>query len=210
MSISPEQLAQHVAERLSVAFPTQSGGAKLFRVLLAELVRGEAVSNEHLAQRLAWPLPRVEASLSRIPSLERDPDDRIVGCGITLRPTVHQFQVGPRTLYTWCALDALMFPAVIGKPAKVRSVCPQSRQPIEVAVGPERLDGYTPADAMVSLLLPEVSADVRVSFCCHVHFLADPQAGDAWQVSHPGVVAVSLEEAFRVGQALVREMGWLG
>ena len=52
-----------------------------------------------------------------------------LGWELTLRPTPHGFNVDGKQLYTWCALDTLFFPAVIGRPARVESPCAATALP---------------------------------------------------------------------------------
>jgi alkylmercury lyase len=61
--------------------------------------------------------------LADLPDLETDEQGRIVGSGLTLRPTPHRFALDGRQLYTWCALDTLIFPVVLGQGATVESPC---------------------------------------------------------------------------------------
>jgi hypothetical protein len=62
---------------------------------------------------------QVRQALARLPDTEYDETGRIIGYGITLDPTPHRFEVDGRRLYTWCALDTLIFPAVLCRAARV-------------------------------------------------------------------------------------------
>jgi alkylmercury lyase len=59
--------------------------------------------------------------LADLPDLETDEQGRIVGSGLTLRPTPHRFALDGRQLYTWCALDTLILPVVLEQGATVES-----------------------------------------------------------------------------------------
>lgn len=67
--------------------------------------------------------PRPGQMLADLPDLETDVQGHIVGSGLTLRPTPHRFTIDGRQLYTWCALDTLIFPAVLGQVATVEAPC---------------------------------------------------------------------------------------
>jgi alkylmercury lyase len=196
-----------VAQGLSVSFPPTNGGADLFGALLGELAKGSPVSRETLAAALGWSAERMVAVLERIPSIEYD-NGQIVGCGLTLRETRHVFEIDGNRLYTWCALDALMFPALIGRTARVLSPCAATDAPVCLTVAPDCVRNVEPEGAVVSLVLPDASPDVRRSFCCHVHFFASAPAAESWVSSHGRAMVVSVEDAFRLGQELARQMAW--
>lgn len=151
---------------------------------------------------LGWPLGRVATALDQAPNIEYDDDGNILGFGLTLCETPHVFEIDGRRLYTWCALDALMFPALIGKTAHVLSRCAAMGVPVSLTVTPDGVRKVTPEDAAVSLVLPGVCPDIRGSFCCHVHFFASTSVADGWAAKHGGAFVVSVENAFRISQKL--------
>jgi alkylmercury lyase len=113
----------HLTQRLLDWYETQSWTAELEAltpVVLAELARGEPVEAARIAARAGTPAPAVLDLLRGSPA-EWDDDGRLVGFGLTLRATRHRFEVDGRVLYTWCAPDALAFPAVLGIEADVES-----------------------------------------------------------------------------------------
>jgi alkylmercury lyase len=90
----------------------------LYRVLLRLLAHGEPVTIGRLAAAAGQPADNVRRTVRGWPDTEHDQQARIVGYGLSLRPTPHQFTVDGKKLYTWCALDTLFVPAVIGRPAE--------------------------------------------------------------------------------------------
>lgn len=78
--------------------------------LLRLLAAGEPVTVEALAAAVGLRLCKVTRRLAAVPDTEYDEQGRIVGQGLTLRPTRHRFTVAGQELYTWCALDTLIFP----------------------------------------------------------------------------------------------------
>lgn len=140
---------------------------------------------------------------------EVDRHDRIVAIGgLSIRPTKHQFVVGNRRLFSWCALDALFLPHLLGVPADVTSTCPVTGSPIHLRVSPHGIDSVDPEGTVVSLVRAESRglADdrselfgVQGSFCSRVHFFASSEAADSWLVTQQDAVIVSLQEAFRIG-----------
>ncbi|MGH8808665.1 MAG: organomercurial lyase MerB, partial [Noviherbaspirillum sp.] len=194
-----------IAERLFQANHPE-GFPALLVALLRELATGSAVSNEVLAKRLGWPAETVVAVLDQTPGIEYDDRGRLIGYGLTLRETPHSFEVDGRRLYTWCALDTLMIPAVIGRTAHIRSRCPQTGEPVTLTVAPNEMVVLEPAGVTVSLLPPGAMNDIRSSFCCHVHFFASRRAGEDWLLQNPGAEIVSVEDAFRLGQGIAHQL----
>lgn len=202
------RLARHfteIAERLTPADRPEAFAA-LFIALLRELAKGRPVSRFTLAMSLGWPGERVVAMLERATSIEYDHDENIVGCGLTLRETSHIFSIAGSRLHTWCALDALMVPVLIGRVARVLSRCAATGAPISLTVAPNEIRDVEPADMAVSLLLSPATADIRQSFCCHVHFFASVPAGEDWTSKHKGAEIVSVQDAFDLGRALARHL----
>jgi len=135
--------------------------------------------------------------------VETDSDGNVVGMGLTLRPTSHKFRIGGPQLYTWCALDTLMYPPLLGEAATVESPCRATGEPVRVEIGPEGIRTVEPEDAVVSIVVPEdCCATVRGSFCNEVHFFASRDAASGWLGDHPGALIVSVQEAFELGRLL--------
>jgi len=104
------------ADRLTEALAPlalDDGRAELFRTLLRHLAEGRAVPIDAVARTLGWPCSRVTSAIANVPSIEVDEHGCVVSAGLSLRPTKHIFELDGRRLYTWCALDTLMFPAIL-------------------------------------------------------------------------------------------------
>jgi len=132
----------------------------------------------------------VRQGLAAMPDTEYDPAGRILGHGLTLVATPHRFEVAGQALYTWCALDTLVFPTILGLPARVESPCHTTGALVRLSVDPTGVTGLEPADAVVSLVEPADLSSLRSAFCNEVHFFASPDA------AQPG-----LEKASRRGGA---------
>jgi len=195
----------HLTQRLLDWYETQSWAAELealMAVVLTELARGEPVDAARIAARTGMPATDVLGLLRRSPA-EWDRDGRLVGFGLTLRPTRHRFEVDGRVLYTWCAPDALAFPAVLGIEARVESPCFASGEPIRIDVGPEGVRGVEPAEAVVSIVTPTADlADFRRALCHEQHFFSSPQAAAHWQVTPPDGFVVSTHDGFTLARRL--------
>lgn len=195
-----------LAERLSASFPPTDGISTLFPVLLRALAKGRPVSPPALAAALGWSPEKVREVLEQVPSIEFDDAGNVVGAGLTLRETPHLFEVEGQRLHTWCALDALMFPALIGKTARVSSPCAATGAPIRLTVTSDGVRDLEPPEAVVSLVLPDTTSDVRSSFCVRVNFFASAAAAQTWLSAHPGATVARVEDAFQLGQELARRL----
>jgi alkylmercury lyase len=107
-------------------------------------------------------------------------------------------------LWTWCALDTLIFPAVLGSTARIESPCHATGTPIRLTVGPAGVTDVDPPTAVVSIVTPGDMASVRASFCNQVHFFASPDAAEHWLGEHPEASVVPVADAHQLGVALAR------
>lgn len=193
-----------LADRFVACFPKLNAeGRKVFVALYRELSLGEPVSAQQVAQRAGVSLHRVNALLDAVPAVYRE-DGKVVGFwGLTLRKlSKHRFHIGDRTLYTWCAWDALFIPMILGKTASVESEDAHTGAPIRLTVTPDRVEAVAPPGTVVSMLEPreDMLADVVTRLCHYIHFFASEASGRAWITKHPGTVLLSLEDAFELGR----------
>ena len=161
------------AERLT---SSETGlDASLWLPLLKLLAQGDPVDIPTLADATGRSVEDVRGALAAVPDIEYE-DGRIIGQGLTLRPTPHRFEVNGEQLYTWCALDTLIFPALLGTSARVESVTPGTGAPVQVSVGPDGVTTVNPSTAVVSLVNPEDMTSVRSAFCNQVHYFDSPES----------------------------------
>jgi alkylmercury lyase len=174
--------------------------------LLRLLAKGEPVSIEQLASTTGQPEPEARKALATLPDAEYDEEGRIVGFGLTLRPTPHCFKVHGRQLYTWCALDTLIFPAMLGCQAHIESSCKASGAPVRVVVDAERLINVEPPTAVVSVVTPEPGRSTRAAFCQLVYFFVSREAAGPWLGENQKAVVVPVGEAHRLGLSLAKDL----
>ena len=176
--------------------------------LLRLLAEGRPVSPEQLASALDVSSDDITAALGSLPNLEVDGNGNVVGAfGLTLNPTPHHFQVGGHELYTWCALDALFLPAVLGQAARVESACAVTGENIRLTVMPDGVDSLEPAGALVSIVIPQASeacCSVRGAFCNQVHFISSGEAASEWLAANQGAIVLSVDEAHKLGRILIK------
>jgi alkylmercury lyase len=209
-----EELAATLAASTPKLPPAeQSTALALFR-LLAE---GSPVSAQALAQHTGLELREVEAQLERLPSVVRDGDGRVLaffGLALPGTPpeTAHRVEVDGRRFNAWCALDTLVHPELLRKPARVESCCPTTGERISLVVDPNGVRELSPPGAVVSALAPapadrgEFAQNVFARFCCFVHYFSSPEAGEAWVAEHPGTFLLSVDEAFELARRLNHDL----
>jgi alkylmercury lyase len=177
------------------------------RALIPLLARGYPVSLEELAVAIEKPLADVTAVIHQHMNIEYDEAGRIIGAGITLQPTPHQLFLDGRTLYTWCALDALLYSPLLGRPVQVKSPCAATGVPIHMVVTPTGVEEVDPPDAVVSILKPQKGLPIRQAFCNDVNFFHSADAAGSWLAEHPEAAVVAVADAYQLGQQLCETCG---
>jgi alkylmercury lyase len=191
-------------------------GANRSRLLLRvvrTLRQGRPISADQLEQLIAevgMTPDDARDFLDRV--TERGPDEEIVGIvpGLSLNETPHRFTVSGRRLFTWCAADTLLLPALLGQPASVESASPTSGTTIRLTVSPQRVEAVDPASAVVSMVVVDPDAADMSSvealwgtFCHHIFFFAARQEAERWaagRYNKHAIEIVSVDEAFELGQ----------
>lgn len=171
-----DRLAQQLKRSLNAP-----GNGGVFNVLLTLLAAGNPVPNAAIARALGVSEAEVARILTAIPSAECDEAGNLIGAGLSLRPTPHQFEIDGKRLYTWCALDTLMFPVLLGRTARVTSPCAATGVAVHLLAGLDAIQDLEPKEAVVSLQLFEETRDVRNAFCRQSNFFASADAAGAWQ-----------------------------
>lgn len=204
---NPTQLGKELSARLWVSMPRHT--LRLFLHLLRLLADGKPVPLGRLAAGAQATMDIATAAVRGLPNVEFDDEGNVVGAGLTLSETPYRFEVNGRLLYTWCALDTLIFPSVIGKSAHVRSHCPVTKEVIELVVTPNEFGHVEPSGTVMSVVLPDASSvccNIRGAFCDHVSFFSSRQAAREWPgVSHEAII-LSVKDAFVLGQLLAESL----
>lgn len=178
----------------------------LWLPLMKLLAEGDAVDIADLVAASGRPAEDVRRALAAVPDTEYDGSGRIIGQGLTLRSTPHRLEVNGEQLYTWCALDTLILPAVLGSSARIESAYGATGIPVRVSVDASGVTSVEPATAVVSLVNPEDMRSVRSAFCNQVHFFASPEEAKPWLDSHPGGSVIPVDEAYRLGTSIAETM----
>jgi alkylmercury lyase len=172
------------------------------------LAEGQPVPLERLAAATGWSVQDVEAALRQQPGTDWDEQGRLVGFGLTLRPTPHRFTFDGRTVFAFCASDALEFPVVLGRAGVVGSTCPATGRQIRVGVTPDGVEKVDPPSAVVSLVRPDRVDDVRGEVCALGSFFASHDAAANWLAAHPDGMVHSVEEDFQLHREINEKLGW--
>ncbi len=194
---------QTIAKAVSKRQERYQRNTPLFDQLVQLLAQGRPVAPELLARRLHRELEEVRAILQAHPELEYDARGNLVGSGLTLVPTAHQFQVEQRTLFAWCAFDTLTYPVELHLSAQITSRCPVTGRSIQLMVTPEQVLDLYPGEAQVSLVVDVAAGccyNVREDVCNYGHFFASREPATQWQAVHQEAVILSVEEAYQVGK----------
>jgi alkylmercury lyase len=197
------------AQRLASLIRAQFGLPDLVLHLSRLLAAGAPVTVERAAAAGGWRVEELRAELARHPGIDWDDDGRIMGFGLTLRPTPHTFTFDGQTVYGFCATDVLAFPVVLGRPGVAESTCPVTGRHIRVEVTPDRVVRVDPPEAVVSKVRPDHAvADVRTEVCALGSFFSSSEAAADWLAHYPQGQVVPITEDFEVTRQAMIELGW--
>lgn len=186
----------------------QATGRKLMRTAVRLLAHGRPVTLADLAAGAG-----VEVDdLRNAPAgqdIEYDDQHRIIGWGLTLNPTPHSYIVDGQRLYTWCAADTLLFPAILGKPAQIESRCPTTNTIIRLTVDPHAgVSDLSPTTAVISIPGSEEMniTCVRATTCNPGRFFVTAEAADDWLAQHPDGAVVPVADAYPQLQPIISRL----
>lgn len=178
--------------------------------LQLELKEHGRVSPDRLEQLRGEVDARAEDVADLMAFVETDAQGRITGAmGLTGNPTVHEFRVDGRQLYTWCAFDALAFAVAHDWAAEVRSRCPATGRPIELTATPDGVTAQDPRETVLALAVPDPenmpsgTQQVQAAYCAHNNLYVSEQTALQATGHRAGVVITALADAHRLAQRLV-------
>ena len=182
-----------------------TGGRAFLEIVpptLELLAKGKPASPGEIAAASGKSPEEVRTTLDRFPSAEWDEQGRVVGLGLTLQLTPHRLELEGTTLFAWCALDALLFPALLGRSASIESSCRGTGEQVHIEVTPTGIEAVEPASALVSIVAARDLAQFRRVSCNNTHFFSSPEAASRWLEKHPEATMLPAEEAFRLGRLI--------
>lgn len=172
----------------------------------AHLAQGKPLEKTALALALHLSPEELEQQLARLPDLEVDAQNRIVGWGVTLVPTRHRFQIQGHDLFAWCAFDTVLYPPQLGAEAQISSICPVTGRTISFAATPDgRIKNLSQEACVLSLLIPTEQRNCgRAGFCEPSLFFWDEHAAASFLATHPETILLSIEEAAYAGKHIAQ------
>jgi alkylmercury lyase len=183
-------------------------GSPAVPALLRLIARGRPVDLTELAAVCG--VADVERILRGQSGTEWDDHGRLVGFGLSLRPTAHRYLIGGHTLYTWCATDTLLFTVILGTEAVAESTCPATGQAVRLEITPDAVMSVSPPAAVVSQRhRGDRAANLRADVCDHGHFFASAAAARAWVAAEPDGEILSVTDAFDSCRTACEQLGWL-
>ena len=193
-----------------ITAPMRATGGRAFIEIIPPtldlLARSKPASPEEIAAICAKSPEEVRAALDRFPSAEWDEQGRVAGLGLTLQLTPHRLGLEGRTLFAWCALDALVFPALLGRPASIESPCRGTGELVHIEVTSAGIEVVEPPSAVVSIVAARDLATFRRVSCNNAHFFSSPEAASCWLEKHPEATILSVEDTFRLGRLIAEDL----
>lgn len=165
------------------------------------LSEGTTPNFNEIGRALNMDREQVTGLFSNIPksAYEFGDDEKLVGfIGLSVTPAPHTFIVGERTLYTWCAFDALFLPEIIGKTAFLKTTCPSTEKPIELLIDANGVQKADPRSCVLSIVSPDIKAccdDLRGAFCNQVNLFINESAFHSWPEKRADSFCVDLTKA---------------
>jgi alkylmercury lyase len=203
-TISIDRLSEAITEGMIDVDPD---GVLIVLALYRLLSRGDPVWPSQVADESGVELSVVEERLASWPGVFRQ-DGTVIGFwGLALPEMAHRFEVDGKTLYTWCAYDAIFLPELIGKPARGTSKDPVTGEQVSLRVHPDRIEDVIHKEVFISFLDPtstRFDENVILNFCNYVHFFASKVSGTNWTADHPGTFLLTLDEAFQLSRLVNR------
>src|ERR671920_2084985 len=193
-----------LAARITAPMRTTGGRAflEIIPPTLALLARGKPASPEEIAPASSKSPEEVRAALERFPSAEWDEQGRVIGLGLTLQLTPHRLELEGRTLFAWCALDALLFSILLERPASIESPCRGTGELVHIEVTSAGIEMVEPTAAVVSIVAARDLVNFRRVSCNNAHFFSSPEASSRWLEKHPEATILSVKDAFWLGRLI--------
>ena len=185
---------------------TENDTQHLAVAIYRRLATGAPATPGHLAEVLETTPAQIDSLIGCYPptSFDFERHGAVVAFGgLSLIRTAHEFLVSGARLYTWCVLDALFLPEIIGLPAILKTKCAASGDQIEVHLDHNRIRRRSPEGIVMSIVGPDRQAcreNLRGAFCQHVLLFRNENAFRDWSAERADVAFVSLDEAHGMGR----------
>ena len=129
------------------------------------ILAGEAIDQAGLVAATGFAPETVDALLDGLTGrglvvVEPDSGHVVGSWGLSSVPTDHRLRIRGRTLYTWCAEDAVGIPAALGEDASVASRCHLCGAPVNVEMVAGQVAQAVPLDVRLWVTAGEVGRSV--------------------------------------------------
>ena len=175
--------------------------ARLEILMYRTLADGHPVSAARLATAAKVPIEIINTLFEqgRKRGGEWDDDGQLIGNILTLNPTVHNFKVNGKELYTWCSLDAMHLPGLLDQTAEVESTDPVNGEIIHLTIPPDGVPTYDPPGTVLSIVLSGGDRSGPQSpLCSQMHFFSSRETAEIWVKDHPDATIMTVEEVHQV------------
>ncbi len=159
------------------------------------IAKGRPVPVGDVAESLGISQEDAKAWLAKF-GAELDEEGNLLGLGLTSVPTPHTFEVDGHNFYAWCAGDTLIFPAILGKSARVESTDPISGAKIRLIAMPQGVQEIEPGTAVLTWPKFADSSDIRGTVCYPSLWFASRETAQEY-ASKNGGVTIRTPEEFR-------------
>lgn len=150
--------------------------------------------------------------------LEVGPDALLAG-----EPTRHEVDLDGRSAHTYCLMDALVLPFVVGEDVEVGSSDPWTGEELRLEVTRDDVD-VEPGSAVMSVGTPPVGGGdgeiepglpggldhdrAHDNLCPYINGFRTRENHDAWADANPGIAstAVPVEASYELARDFVREL----
>ena len=171
-------------------------------IVQKELLKGSPLDVEHVSGLLSVSLSETIRIVNQFGELNQH--GKVVGfAGLSIVPTNHKFEVNGKSLYTWCAADALMFPAALNVTAYICSTDPINKEKIELTVSPDAIEKVSPESTVASVVETMDTCNIRTSFCDRVHFFTSEKTAKEWIKENEEASIMPIEEIFKIRGILI-------
>ena len=152
-----------------------------------------------------------QARAERVAALaERTDDGSIVGIhGLSVEPTAYTLTLPGGRRGTWCALDTVFLPPLLGQEATVAGHCAVTKAPVSLSVAADgRLHAAEPATLVLTVPVPDPAApprthdELRATFCARSRFAVDAATATGLVGGTATVEVLDLDAAQRVGRGI--------
>lgn len=179
---------------------------RLIPASIRMLAEGEPVSPAQIADASRVSVDQAEAALRGIEDIEWTADGRVEGFGLTRRPTPHRFRIGDAEMYTWCAMDTLIFAAFLDRPVQIQSPDAATGEPLRLETDGQRIIAAGPPSIAVSWFYDAAATGFRASVCQFGHFFASRDSAAEWAAKYPQGGVLTLDEAMEASRSLVADV----